>query len=143
MTVASVDTVERNVHKTNEWLKEMGEELGTDDREVAWRYLRAYLQVLRDRLTVEEAAQLGAQLPELIRGVFYEGFDPTHQPQRVRDREEFLDLLAERAHPVDRETVGRIAIAGTEVLRRHVTEGELEDVLSQLPMEVRQALETA
>jgi uncharacterized protein (DUF2267 family) len=143
MTVASVDTVERNVHKTNEWLKEMGEELGTDDREVLWRYLRAYLQVLRDRLTVEEAAQLGAQLPELLRGVFFEGFDPTHQPRKVRGLDEFIELVAERAQPVDRDTASLIPLAGTAVLARHVAEGELEDVFSQLPDEIRAVLRPA
>jgi uncharacterized protein (DUF2267 family) len=140
MTVASVDTVERNVHKTNEWLKDLGEELGTDDRETLWRFLRAYLMVLRDRLTVEEAAQLSAQLPELVRGVFFEGFDPTRQPQKIRDREEFIDALIERAQPIDRDTAVRLTRAGTEVLRRHVTEGELDDVLSQLPAGIREML---
>jgi uncharacterized protein (DUF2267 family) len=141
MTVASVDTVERNVHKTNEWLKEMGEELGTDDREVAWRFMRAYLQVLRERLTVDEAAQLAAQLPELLRGVFYEGFDPSRQPEKIRDREQFLALLTERAQPAARDQAGSLAAAGTAVLRRHVTAGEVDDVLSQLPREIRETLE--
>jgi len=136
-----VDTVERNVHKTNEWLKDMGEELGTDNREVAWRFLRAYLQVVRERLTVDEAAQLAAQLPELLRGVFYEGFDPTRQPEGIRDREEFLALLTERAQPSDRDQAGLLAAAGTAVLRRHVTAGEIDDVLSQLPAEIRDTLE--
>jgi uncharacterized protein (DUF2267 family) len=97
MTVASVDAVERTVHKTNQWLDDLAAELGTQDERRAWSVLRAYLQVLRDRLTVDEAAQLAAQLPDLLRGVFYEGFDPGHQPQRIRDREQFLELLAERA----------------------------------------------
>jgi uncharacterized protein (DUF2267 family) len=143
MTVASVDTVERNVHKTNEWLKDLAGELGIEDKEDAWRALRGYLQVLRDRLTVEEAAQLAAQFPHLVRGVFYEGFDPTHVPQKIRDREAFLRVLAERAELDDVDEAARLAVAGTAVLRRHVSEGELHDVLSQLPAEIQGSLAKA
>ncbi|HEX8854823.1 MAG TPA: DUF2267 domain-containing protein [Thermoleophilaceae bacterium] len=141
MTVGSVDAVERTVHKTNEWLGDMAGELGTDDKEDAWRALSGYLQVLRDRLTLDEGAQLAAQLPHLLRGVFYEGFDPGHQPEKIRDRDVFLSLLAERAVLADAEEAAVTATAGTRVLRRHVTEGELEDVFVQLPREIRALLE--
>jgi uncharacterized protein (DUF2267 family) len=139
MSIASVDAVERTVHKTNEWLGTLSRELGTD-RETAWRVLRGYLQVLRDRLNNDEAAQLAAQLPHLLRGVFYEGFDPGHQPVKLRDREEFLARLAERARLEDSAEAARAAAAATDVLRRHVTPGEIDDVLAQLPGEIRAVL---
>jgi len=103
--------------------------------------LRAYLQVLRDRLTIDEAAQLAAQLPHLLRGVFYEGFDPGHQPEKIRDRDVFLARLADRAQLPDADEAAAAARAVTRLLRRHVTLGELEDVLSQLPTEIREVLE--
>src|ERR671915_454649 len=96
MPISHVDAIERSVHKTNQWLHELAGELGTDER-TAWRVLRAYLQLLRDRLTIEEAAQLAAQLPHLLRGLFYEGWDPSRTPETYRDRETFLARLAERA----------------------------------------------
>jgi uncharacterized protein (DUF2267 family) len=137
-----VDGVERSVHKTNRWLSELAEELRTDDREETWRVLRAYLQMLRAELTIEEAAQLAAQLPLVLRGAFYEGFDPTHQPAKIRDRDEFLRTFAERAQI----PAGKAAFAleaATRVLRRNVTAGEFDDVLAQLPTEVREALHAA
>jgi uncharacterized protein (DUF2267 family) len=141
MSIRSVDAVERSVHKTNEWLNQLTRELPTENEEVAWRILRAYLQVLRDRLTVDEAAQLAAQLPQVLRGVFYDGFDPSHQPEKIRDRDTLLARLAERAQlpgPAEAESA---AAAVTRVLRRHVTEGELNDVLAELPAELREVLE--
>jgi uncharacterized protein (DUF2267 family) len=141
MTVQSIDSIERSVHKTHEWLADLTEEMGAGDREDAWRWLRAYLQVLRDRLTVEEEAQLAAQLPHLLRGVFYDGFDPTRVPEKIRDRDTFLAILAERAQLDDTAEAARLAAAATRVLRRHVTEGEIDDVMSQLPAEIREALE--
>jgi uncharacterized protein (DUF2267 family) len=140
MTVHSVDSIDRSVHKTNEWLADLEAELGIDDRKDAWRILRAYLQLLRDQLTMDEAAQLAAQLPMVLRGAFYEGFDPGHHPAKVRDREQFLTLLAERAQLSDTNEAARAAEAATTVLRRHVTEGEVADVLAQLPTELREVL---
>jgi uncharacterized protein (DUF2267 family) len=141
MSIRSVDAVERSVHKTNEWVKAMAAELGVDDREDAWRILRADLQVLRDELTVDEAAQLAAQLPMVLRGAFWEGFDPGHQPQKLRHREEFLARVAERAQLQDLNEAARAAQATTRVLSEHITEGELEDVFAQLPGEVREVVQ--
>jgi uncharacterized protein (DUF2267 family) len=142
MSLSSVDGIERSVHKTNQWLKELASELGGEDREDAWRVLRAYLQVLRDELTVEEAAQLAAQLPLVLRGAFYEAFDPTHQPAKLRDRDKFIAAFAERAQ-LDPARAAQAVEAATRVLRRHVTEGEFDDVLAQLPSEVREVLQAA
>jgi uncharacterized protein (DUF2267 family) len=141
MSIRSVDAVERSVHKTNEWVNAMAAELGTDDREDAWRVLRADLQVLRDELTVDEAAQLAAQLPMVLRGAFWEGFNPGHKPQKLRHREEFLARLAERAQLSDLTEAARAAQATTRVLSEHITEGELDDVFAQLPGEVRAAVQ--
>lgn len=139
MAGTTVDAVQRTVQKSNEWLHDLAADLGVDER-TAWRVLRAYLQLLRDRLTVDEAAQLAAQLPHLLRGVFYEGFDPRRQPERIRDREVFLERLRERAQLADAEEAANVAAAATRVLRRHITEGEFEDVLAQLPAEIRGVL---
>jgi uncharacterized protein (DUF2267 family) len=97
---------------------------GAPRREQAWRVLRAYLQMLRDELTIDEAAQLAAQLPVVLRGAFYEGFDPGHQPAKLRDRDEFLARLADRAQLAGPDEAEHAAEAAAHVLRRHVTEGE-------------------
>lgn len=67
--MAELAIIDRSVEKAHVWLGEVAEELGTVDRQQAYRVLRAYLQALRDRLPVDEVAQLAAQLPELIRGM--------------------------------------------------------------------------
>jgi uncharacterized protein (DUF2267 family) len=142
MSVGSVDAIERSVHKTNEWVNDVASEL-REDREDAWRELKAYVQTLRDQLTVEEAAHLSAQLPLVLRGAFYEGFDPTHQPAKQRRPEQFLGDVAERAQMGNPSEAARVAEAGTRVLKRHITEGEFDDVLAQLPSEVRGMLQHA
>jgi uncharacterized protein (DUF2267 family) len=141
MSIGSVDSIERSVHKTNEWLSELAAELGNENREEAWRVLRGYLQLLRDRLNIDEASQLAAQLPLVLRGAFYEGFDPGYQPVKLRDRDEFLERLADHAQLAGPAEAAQAAEAATRVLRRHVTAGELDEALGQLPSDIREMLQ--
>jgi uncharacterized protein (DUF2267 family) len=48
------------------------------------------LQALRDWLPVNEAADLAAQLPNLLRGVFYEHWRPGATPVKHRAKADFL-----------------------------------------------------
>ena len=106
----------------------------------AYRDLRAFLQTLRDRLTVDLAAELGAQLPMLVRGIYYEAWDPSRAPVKMR-AEEFVEVFIERAVlPPQREPLAA-PNAAARVLRRHVSEGETENVLLSLPTEIRLLLE--
>jgi uncharacterized protein (DUF2267 family) len=141
VATTGLDVFDRSVQKSNEWLKELAQRLGSDDRRYAYRVLRAYFHVLRDRLTVDEAAQLAAQLPHLLRGVFYDGWDPSKTPETYRDRETFLARLAERAQLAGPTEASIAAEAATEVLRARVTGGEVEDVLQILPAPIRTLLQ--
>lgn len=133
---SSPDIIEQSVEKLNLWLRDMGSELG-EDRSAAYRALRAVLHVLRDRLTVDEAAQLAAQLPLLVRGIFYEGWDPSRTPARYRDAREFLDRVAREAQLAG-DTEASYAVAATaRVLSAHVSRGEFDDLLGVLPGDVR------
>lgn len=128
--------IERSVEKAHVWLDEVAEQLGTEDRREAYRVLRAYLHALRDRLTVDEAAQLSAQLPDLIRGIYYEGWNPSATPVRYRGLADFLDRVSADAE-LDGETAASYAVSATaEVLRRHVSSGEIEDIRAQLSDEL-------
>ena len=143
MATTGLDVFDRSVHKSNEWVRGLMERLGSDDRRYAYRVLRAYFHVLRDRLTVDEAAQLAAQLPHLLRGVFYEGWDPSRTPETYRDRETFLSRLAERAQLAGPTEASVAAEAATAVLRERIAEGEVEDVMQSLPTSIRTLLQPA
>jgi len=80
MTTTRVDIIDRSVEKAHIWINDMAAELSTEDSQHAYRVLRAFLHALRDHLTVDEAAKLAAQLPIFVRGVFYEGWDPSRTP---------------------------------------------------------------
>ena len=132
--------IERTVEKTNAWLDELASQLGNEDRRESYRVLRAYLHALRDRLTVDEAAQLAAQLPDLIRGIYYEGWDPSRTPVKYHDFADFLERVAADAG-LDGGTAATYAVgAAAEVLRRHVSPGEIDDIRAQLPDDLQPIL---
>jgi uncharacterized protein (DUF2267 family) len=142
MSATGLAVFDTTLQKTNSWLKDLMDELGWEDRHKAYLALRATLHALRDRLTVEEVAQLGAQLPMLIRGFYYEGWDPTGKPLRERHEEQFLVRIGRefsddaRGGPYRSES--EIARAVFTVLARRVTEGEIQDVKHVLPAELRE-----
>jgi uncharacterized protein (DUF2267 family) len=132
--------IERSVEKAHIWLNDMAGEMGTEDHNEAYRVLRAYLHALRDRLPVDEAAQLAAQLPELIRGIYYEGWDPSATPVKYRGFDEFLARISGEA-VLDGETQASFAAdAAASVLRRHVSAGEIDDIRAILPEDLRPIL---
>jgi uncharacterized protein (DUF2267 family) len=115
------------------WVKDMMGALGTDDAHEAWRALRAGLHALRDRLAVQEAAQLAAQLPLVVRGSFYESWVPAGKPLRIRHREEFLALVREKYGPRGDAAPEQIVVALFRVLGKHVSGGELTGLILTLP----------
>ena len=82
MSTTGLKVFDTTVQETNTWLRGLMENLHLTDRQEAYHDLRVTLHALRDRLTVEEAAHLAAQLPMLIRGLYYEGGTPTANRSR-------------------------------------------------------------
>jgi uncharacterized protein (DUF2267 family) len=139
MATGQVEMIGRNVELTNVWINEIAEAVGTEDRHEAYRILRAVLHAIRDRITLDESAQLAAQLPELVRGVFYEGWRPSAIPMRY-DADAFLRRIADEALLAGPTEASYAVRAAADVLRRHVSLGEIEDVLANLPADIRELL---
>jgi uncharacterized protein (DUF2267 family) len=129
------------VQKTNGVLKQIEQAYGwpKERRNQSYAALRAVLHALRDRLTVEEAVQLSAQLPMLIRGIYFQGWDPTNVPVKLH-REEFLERVRQEfPYEVEGDTellVRRVL----QALRRHVTDGEWHDIKSVVPEDLASIL---
>jgi uncharacterized protein (DUF2267 family) len=137
MSMTGLEVFDTTVQRTNTWLRELMGGLGTEDRREAYRALRTTLHALRDRLTVEEVAQLAAQLPMLVRGFYYEGWDPTGKPQKQRHKEEFLAQIEREYRADERSDPEQIARAVFAVLAARVSAGEIEDVKQVLPSAIR------
>jgi len=139
MAMTGLESFDATVQKSNIWLKEIMEKEGWDDRHRAYIALRAVLHAMRDRLTVDEAVHLGSQLPMLVRGMYYEGWDPSKNPQKIRTKEEFLSRIArgyERAQPdIDPENALRAVL---KLLSEKISCGEMEDVKHSFPAEIQE-----
>lgn len=137
MARTDVTLFEESTEKTRRWLEELAKELGRpEDEKYALRVLRGFLHTLRDRLPVPETAHLAAQLPEFLRGVFYEGWRPTSLPLRYHDLDTFLTRLAAAGQLAGETEAAYAAEAAARVLRDHVGEGELNKVRAVLPHEI-------
>jgi uncharacterized protein (DUF2267 family) len=137
MSATGLETFDSTLQTTNIWLDELMNEMKWKDRHRAYHALRAVLQALRDRLPVDEAAHLSAQMPLLVRGIFFEGWHPAGKPLKERSREEFLAHM-EKAYAFDiKADVEGIARAVFGLLDRHVTAGEIDDVKQALPLPIR------
>jgi uncharacterized protein (DUF2267 family) len=137
MSTTHHELFSNTLQKTHIWLNELTDELHCTDQHQAYLALRATLQALRDRLTVQEAAHLGAQLPMLVRGFYYEGWSPAGKPLKERHKEEFLGHVGryfEKDEGVDPERVVRGVF---KLLSKRITEGEIEDIKQILPPELR------
>jgi len=137
MTTATLKPFEQTLQKTSAWMDELSSDLGNPDEQRTYRILRAVLMALRDRLPPEEATDLGAQLPMLVRGFYYEGWNPSKTPTKESHREEFLNHVAGLLQePIDGPPEDA-ARAVFRLLANHITEGEVRHIKSNLPQEVQ------
>jgi uncharacterized protein (DUF2267 family) len=123
--------------KTNIWLKDLLQQLGWEDHARAYHALAAVLHALRDRLSPEEATDLGAQLPMLLRGAYYEGWTVRNRRVLDRKKQDFLAHIAAAFRGDERVNAEQVARAVFKVIAQHVTAGEIEDVKAGLPADVR------
>jgi uncharacterized protein (DUF2267 family) len=130
-------TIAHGVQQIQQWLKELIENGGLESEREAYAVLRAVLHQLRDRLTLEEAVDLGAQLPLIVRGIYFEGWRPSRVPEKVRTRQEFLDELVMKLlpHRVPPEAAARDVFA---LLAHYCDPGEIAHVIDQLPAELKE-----
>jgi uncharacterized protein (DUF2267 family) len=135
MSLSGLEVFDKTVQTTNTWLHEIGEAIGGDRRK-SYEALRAVSLTLRDRLTVDEAAHLAAQLPMLIRGIYYEGYRPAGKPERLRSRGQFLQKVSEHLGKAELPADEAVR-AVLKVLQKHVANGEIEDVKRSLPQEIQ------
>ena len=141
MPASHAPLIEQSARQLQDWLDELAEELGRPhDQRYALHALRGFLHTLRDRLPVQETAHLGAQLPETLRGIYYEGWRPSEVPARYHDLDTFLGRLAEAALLAGETEASFAAEAAARVVTRHVAPNELTKVGAALPREIADLL---
>jgi uncharacterized protein (DUF2267 family) len=132
-----IDVLDRTEQETNIWLNEIEDRLGVGDRRDAFNALRATLHAVRDRIGADNALHLAAQLPLLVKGVFFEDWRPSETPTRERDKETFLaniDAETFRGLQVAPEPAVRAVL---EVLADHIDPAQVDKVCRLFPEGMR------
>lgn len=142
MSFTGLSAFDSSIHLTNAWLNDVSEELGwVHDRARAYHALRAVLHALRDRLPIGEVADLAAQLPLMIRGVYYEGWRPTAATSaepKIHTKAQFLAHVARELPDAIPPEVEDIARRVFKVLARRISGGEIDDIRGALPARLRE-----
>jgi len=137
MSAQGLEVIDHTVQLTHEWINELRERLDWYSSRDALRLLRVTLSQIRDHLGHDEVAQLSAQMPLLIRGMFFEGWQPAHTPVRDRKMDNFVAAIEAQVEDV-RDWRGEEDIACVfRTLDNRISEGEIRDVKASLPKAIR------
>lgn len=135
MPANTIGTFESAVADAYGWLNEIKDALDYDDGHFALQALRGVLHAVRDRLLIDQSAHLSAQLPLLIRGIYFENWNPEPLPSRDRSLEGFIDRVRSSliGYPDVALDLKDVVVAVFGVLKRHITWGEDDKVGKALP----------
>ena len=111
-----------------EWLNLLCDDLDWIEHRRAYLLLSETLHAVRDYLTVDEAVDLAAQLPMIIRGLYFTGWNPSGTPVHPRSKEAFLDRVSSAFDKEPLENTEEAVIAVFDLLRRKVSPGEIAHV---------------
>lgn len=137
MTTTGLNTFDHTVQITNEWLNDITKQLGYGDNQLAYHALRSTLHALRDRIPVHEAIEFGSQLPMLVRGFYYEGWDPNDNPSKERTVDAFLTHIAQDYDYQDDKNLAELARAVFLTLNHQVSAGQTAKVRDMLNENLR------
>ena len=142
MSAVGLESFEHSVQLTHIWINELDERLGWDNKARSYRLLRVVLHAVRDWLQISEAADLGAQMPMLLRGAYYDQWRPARNPAKPRGKAEFVGRIEEafRQEPLDDPDQAVAAVFA--LLSAKISPGEIEDVRRSLPSDIRALWQT-
>jgi uncharacterized protein (DUF2267 family) len=137
MSAQGLESLDHTVQLTHVWINDLDGRLEWNDKARSYRLLKAVLHALRDSLRVNEAVDLGAQLPGLLRGAYYEQWRPAATPVKNRHVEDFLARVNESFKRDPLADPAKAAMGVFQLLTKKISEGEIEGVRRCLPEEIR------
>lgn len=132
----SIANFTQAAQQAQHWVNELAGNLNWDERR-SYRLLRCVLQALRDWLPQQETADLSAQLPTLIRGIYFEGWKPLETPVSDRSKDEFIARIQGAFSDDLLNDPEQAVTAVFRLLDRHVSPGEIEDVRNSMKKTLR------
>lgn len=137
MTTTGISTLDHAPQVVAEWLNQLCESLDWHNKKRAYHLLRSTLHALRDYLAPEEAANLSAQLPILLRGIYFEGWTPARTPIKERDKASFFTRIEADFQDEPLEDTQAAVVAVFDLLRRHVSAGQIDQIAKSMRQPLR------
>ena len=127
----------------NEFMHRLAADLGHPDREdQAGILLRAVMHALRDRISIAENMHIISQLPMFLKGLYVDQWSYSEDVDRIRSAEDFARRVESYQEDL-RETrfdwnapTNELITKVLAELERYLTEGEVNDIRSELPEEI-------
>ncbi|MGJ8590455.1 MAG: DUF2267 domain-containing protein [Yoonia sp.] len=132
-----IHVFERTNHEAHEWVNDLAGRTGWGNEREVLHLLRTVLCKIRDHLPVNEMAQFSAQLPTILRGMFFEGWQPQKTPIRERHAADFVASIEEKSGDALDYRGEDDIVAVFKTINNHISRGEVEDVRACLPQELR------
>jgi uncharacterized protein (DUF2267 family) len=128
---------DHTVQEANIWLKAVAQQLHFEERRHAYSALRATLHALRDRLPPESAVHFGAQLPMVVRGLYFEGWRIAGKPSKEHTVDAFCAQVERELppkFPMDAQTAARGVL---QAVFDQIDPGESAKLVDQFPVPLR------
>jgi uncharacterized protein (DUF2267 family) len=123
--------------KTHEFYQIVLDAAPEQSRDAARRATAAVFHALRDRLTPEEGDQVAAQLSHQLQAVWDSGPRAGRRPTKMH-RTEFYERVMEEACLPSVKEARWMTLTVFGALKEALTPGEAEDVLAQLPKDLKE-----
>jgi uncharacterized protein (DUF2267 family) len=128
---------EKTANEATSWVQQIAKKAGQPDRpDWALSALKAVLQTLRDRTPLQEVFHLSAQMPVLIRGLYFEGYKPTGKPDKMNAKQ-FLDRIESDLGDNNDISAEQALYAVLKLLYEKISEGEMEDIRRSMPADIQ------
>ena len=136
-------SLDKSTQKTKEWLHEFQDELGWEDENMVYIAFRSVIQTLRDRLPVEEAVDLGDELPMVMKGMYYEGYSASGKPEKIKNREEFFSKVQEKSSNKPIKTEEATSAVFSLLQKKLGGGGEIKQVKGNMPKDIQKFWESS
>jgi uncharacterized protein (DUF2267 family) len=138
-----IKLLKKNIDKIYEWIKDIEERLAWDDEDnsKALSVLRSTLHVLRDNIPLNNLANFSAQLPIVIRGLLFEGWQPKNSILKTRRKEDFLEHIFYNLPDSHRDiNIEQAVIIVFRTLADKIDAQEIEKIKKVLPSSIREIM---
>lgn len=136
---------DKYAHEGHSFMNELARNLGhPEEISRAGIILRAVLHTLREKISIGESLNLVAQLPMFLKGIYVDKWEYIEKPAGLKTREEFISEVERRSELTDEQrsswNISTEDIIGIvfNTLTRYISDGEAEDIMTQLPKEIKE-----